>query len=174
MTRRFLIAFIASMAILSGCTAGSVDNDPPKGSNASTDEEKKAAEEPEPAPDPKFGQTFTYDDQLSVNVSVPKDFKPGQDAYIEKEWPRFVQFEVTIVNGTKKKIDPSGIYLSLQSNDVEAEEVFDTGFEGPPSTTLLAGRQARYKVAFGVDNPDDLVMDFTLNDFEREDITFVK
>ncbi|MDQ3156216.1 MAG: hypothetical protein M3Q98_05775 [Actinomycetota bacterium] len=178
MTRRLIAIFAIALALgLAGCgSGGGVSNDPPKGSNASTDEEATGEATTEaPKADPKFGQAFTYEDDLSIKVSTPEGYKPTSDAYVEKKWPHFVVFEVTLVNGTKGKIDPTGLYLTLQSNDVEAEQVFATGLEAP-ETTVLPGRQVRFKAAFGVDNPDDLVMDVdaTVTDFFREPVTFVK
>lgn len=174
MNLRSIVAILASVLILvGGCTGGEVASDPPQGSNAST--EDVPAEE-EPVEDPKFGNAFTYDDDLSVQISEPETFKPSQFAALVEKWPDYVKFDVTIVNGTKKKFDTSMIYFTVQSKDKEAEEVFDAdkGFNGAPTTTLLPGRQAKYKVGFGVLDANDLVMDFTTGDFEHEDLTFTR
>ena len=177
MRSRVIIVVVALGSILlAGCTSGAVDSESPKGSNASTEDVEAETETEPEAEDPKFGDTFTYDDELSVTISEPKTFKPGQYAAMMKKWPAYVKFDVTVVNQTKKKFDTSMISFTMQSKDQEAEEVFDSenGFNGAPTTTLLPGRQSKYKVGFGVLDPGDLVMDFTTNDFERQDLTFTR
>lgn len=163
MNRRSILATIAaSLLLISGCGGGEgpgTDSDPPEGSNASTptpDAEATAADQTSL----KFGDPYTFEDGLSVTVGKPKPFKPSPASSLEKvnKWKNYVVFEVVVVNGTKKRFDPSAWLTTLQSKDGEGEEVFDEGVE-TPQTNLLAGRQTKFKVAYGVLDPSDLVMD---------------
>lgn len=171
---RLITAMVISLALLAGCASGTVDSEPAKGSNAAPEEQLE--EESEPAPEPKLGESYAFDDGVSVQVSKPSKFRPSSSSSVTNPWPHYLVFEVTVVNGTKNKIDPSVFYITAQSNDKEAEEILDSerGINGSPTTSLLPGRQSRYKVVFGVDNPDDIVLDYSLNDALHEDVTFVK
>jgi hypothetical protein len=158
-----------STLLLTGCGEEStVTEDPSVGSNA---KETEAEPEPEktteaPKENPKFGETVTYENGLQITVSKPKEFKPTDTAAVTEDAAKFLSFDVLVVNNTGKNFDPSMIYMSLQSGDTEGEEVFDSegGYEGTPSTKLLDGRQAKYKVGFGVADPNDL----NTGDFEQE------
>jgi len=89
------------------------------------------------------------------------------------EAPAYLSFGLVIVNGGAEPFDPSVSTASLQSGDTEASEVFDTenGFDGSPSTKVLPGRQTKYKIGFGVQNPKDLVLEFSPS-FEHESQIF--
>ena len=110
-----------------------------------------------------FGTTWEWPDGLKVTVSQPSSFNPSSYAAGIEGFTKFVQFDVTVENGTQKKYEPSAMYLSVQSGGGEAEQVFDTnhGMNGTPSTVLLPGRSVSFKVAFGVKDPADLVMEVT-------------
>jgi hypothetical protein len=77
------------------------------------------------------------------------------------------------VNGTDANFDATLFLTTMQSGNVEASQVYD--FEqnvgGAPSTTLLPGREAVFKIAFGVSNPADLVMEVAPS-FEHEAAIF--
>jgi len=166
-------ALAASVVFLSGCGGDSkVTDDPKTGSNAST---KEAESEPDPeetteAPkeNPKFGQTVTYENGIQVTVGKPKSTKITEYAAMTKKWKSYQAFEVVVVNNSGKNFDVSGLYFTMQSNDEEAEQIFDEGFDGAPSTTLLDGRQSKFRIGFGVNNPEDMVLELELGDFESE------
>lgn len=108
----------------------------------------------------KFGKTYRWDTGLSITVSTPKATSQGGGSGGES-FKHFVSFTVVVVNRTGAPFDASSIYTSIQSNDVEGEEVFDSehGYIGPPETKLLNGRQAKYKIKYGLSNPLDIVME---------------
>ena len=170
-----LLAALTCILALAGCASGGVDGNPPSGSNAGDSESDESAE-PE-GPDPTFGQAYTFDDGLSVTVGKPKKFKPSPYSSLTNvnDWPAYRSFQVVVVNGTKKKFDASMFTVTVQSKDEEGEEVFDSekGIEGAPQTTLLPGRQSKFKIVWGVKDPNDLVMDVDV-DFEHESITYVQ
>ena len=80
---------------------------------------------------------------------------------------------VTVLNGTSATYEPALFNLSAQSGDAESEQVFDSGngVGGSPNTKLLKGRQAKWKVAFAVKNPKDLVVEVT-PDFEHDPVIY--
>ena len=188
---RVIAAAVALVLVtaLPACSATTKEADPTKsalsqGTNhpsatASVEDSGSAeAESATPTPSPteegprKLGSRFTYEDGLVVIVSKPVRFQPSEYASAEKA-PAYLSFKITVINGTSKRFDPVVFQVSVQSNDAEADEVFDSsnGFEGPPSTAILPNRQSSFKVGFGVQNPKDLVVQVTPG-FEYDDAIF--
>lgn len=169
-------AVVLSVLLASGCvTKTGEKSDREVGSNASSSEAQPAEEASDQAPEDStltFGETYKYEDGVSIRVGKPKPFKPSEYAAAD-EAPAYLSFEVVIVNGGAEPFDPSVSTASLQSGDTEASEVFDTenGFDGSPSTKVLPGRQTKYKIGFGVQNPKDLVLEFSPS-FEHESQIF--
>lgn len=106
-----------------------------------------------------FGDTFTYDDGVSISVDPPVSFSPSEFALFD-EAPSYVRFTITLVNDGTDSFDASGIYASAQSGESEAIYVYDSeqGLEGPPYTSLLPDRTVSWDVGFGVDDPEDVVL----------------
>lgn len=120
---------------------------------------------------PKFGQTFVYDDGITVTISAPTAFTPSSTA-IPSGPGKYVTFEVTIVNGSPENYNPNMITLSAQSGNTEADRVFDTAKDiGSPTTTVLPNRQVTFKAAFKVENPTDLIVQIAPS-FDHEDTIF--
>ncbi|MFZ5850350.1 MAG: hypothetical protein ACOYY2_03010 [Actinomycetota bacterium] len=163
-----LIPLALGALLLAGCTSGSAGDAEPTGTNAPAATTAAAESEPEPPAETTpaapayaaFGQTYTWDDGLAVTVSPPAPFTPSETAAFT-ESPAYLAFEVKVVNGTAEPYEPAVLYLTLQSGNTEASQVFDVGeagLAGPPATPLLPGREAVFKVGFGVADPADLVM----------------
>jgi len=82
------------------------------------------------------------------------------------------QNTVRIVNGTSENWDPSLFYATLQSGNQEASQVYDSGQLGDsPSTSLLPGREVQFQIAFGVNDPADLVLEVA-PDFTYKNVIF--
>lgn len=174
----FVAALVSLPLTLAGCASEpSSVTDKKTGSNASKDDgaEAKKSDAPKKVENPNFGQTVEYPNGLSLTVGKPKPFKPSEYAAAEPA-KAYIQFEVIVVNNTGKNVDASLIYYTMQSDDEEASEVFDSesNIEGAPSTKLLDTRQAKFSIAFGVNNPDDLVMEIQpFDDFETDSTIYV-
>ncbi|NNG20984.1 hypothetical protein HJ590_15730 [Naumannella sp. ID2617S] len=60
----------------------------------------------------------------------------------------------------------------MQSDNEEGSPVFDFGkLPTPPQTKVLSGREVKFKVAFGVADPNDVVMQVRPG-FEHADFVF--
>lgn len=136
------------------------------------DLETTTPDEPEPPTEIRFGQTWEWEDGMQVTVSKPSKYRPSEYAAGKDGHSKFVLFTVTVKNGSKKKVDLIGM-ANVASGDTEGGEVFDSGkgVEGAPSTSILPGRKVTYKVAFGVENPNDIVFQYSPT-FEHEDAIF--
>ena len=170
-----------------GLQGGAVTDSPTTGSNRPTTATETANETAtetataEPAPetgltgtDPgilALGKTFTYSDGLQVTLSKPTAMTSSE--YASPGSVQGLSFDVTIVNGTTAKFDPSLGYLTAQIGNAEAEQIFDTenGYEGGPSTAVLPGREVAYKVAFEGTDTSSLVVEFA-PDWERGSLVF--
>lgn len=159
------MALVFTLA-MTGCVGASATDEPAAGDNRPSDAavaedvvEEDAAEEVE-AP-PKFGESYEWEDGLTITVGAPEAFTPSEYSVVTGA-AAHLAFTITIVNGSTANVDP-GAYITVQSANAEAEEVYDSesGITGTPSTTLLPGREAVFKVAFGVQDPADLVMEVT-------------
>ena len=184
--KKTIVAIALTIPLLVGCAEMSDDTSPKTGSNASVTAESDPAPAEDAAADEAadeaaadegsdtlaFGETATFEDGLSVKVGKPQKFQPTEWASFDKA-PGYVKFKVTIVNGTKAAYDASGAFVTVQSGDTEAGEVFDTeaGLDGSPMTKVLPGRQSSYWVGFGVQSPKDIVMDFQV-DWEHDAAVF--
>lgn len=174
-----LAAALSVIALTLGCasTSGSANEDPPSGTNADSSE-AAAAEEPSEEPTEEdsgviaFGESYTYEDGLTVTLSPPAPFKPSYKEVVTGDGQP-IQFEVTIVNNTGAPFDPSGVYTTVQSGNEEGEELFDTeaGLDGSPTTTLLDGRESKFKIGYAVKDPADLVLQMTPS-YDYEDVIY--
>lgn len=168
--KALIITSVVALA-LTGCagTNGNPVATTPTGTNAQTPTPTTETPLPEPVvteetTEPvtetlKFGKTFTWENGLSATVSAPKLYRPTDTAAGTEGFTKFVVFTVTIVNKTGGAFDPAMIQHSVQSSDVEGSQVFD-GLN-MPETKILNGRQAKYKVPFGVTNPTDIIFELT-------------
>lgn len=119
-----------------------------------------------------FGDTFTYENDLSITIGEPEPFTPSDTAAFD-EAAAYVSFPVTIVNNSTEPYDPTLFFVNGQSTNTEIDQVFDSaqGYEGSPSTVLLPGREASFNLGFGVADPDDIVLEVSPG-FEYDNAIF--
>jgi len=172
-----LFALVTSSACLA-TTSGNVDEAPPAGSNrpdeSPTDETSEPGNEPSQDVELAFGKSYTWDDGVTLTVSKGKNFKPSDYSAVEGA-NAYRRYTITVVNKSTKPLDLNLTYITVQSNNKEAEQVFDSAndLEGSPSTKLLKGRESEWNVGFGVANSDDVVMEIALQDnFERPSLIY--
>jgi hypothetical protein len=165
-----LVAWLCSACFTTG---GSPDENPPAGDN------RPASSEPTDSGEPAqqtlaFGKSYTWDDGVTLSVGKPQKFKPSEYAAVKKA-KGHLRFTVTVVNKSEKPVDLGLTFITAQSSNKEAEQVFDSdkGLESSPDTKLLKGRESEFDVGFGVADPKDVVMEVALqDDFERPNILY--
>lgn len=176
-------ALIAAAALaLTGCSSGGgkVSDDAPSGSNAPSstseevDEDLLAASEDGTELDPAigdeidgvapsdpadFGQSVTFPSGVSITVSEPSPYTYDEEMDFGGEgYPHHVKFTIKVVNNTGAPFDASLVSTTVQSSNVEGDEIYgDTVGEGL-TTMLLDGREGTFDVAYGVQDPDDIVL----------------
>ena len=112
-----------------------------------------------------FGRSHTWDDGVRLTVGKPKKLEPSPFAVVQKS-KLYLKFTVTVVNKSDKPIDLGMTYISVQSGNKEAHQLFDSqsGLQGPPNAKVRRGTESEFDVGFGVVDPDDLVMELALHD----------
>lgn len=128
----------------------------------------------------KFGQTYTWNDGLSITVSAPQPYTPSTYAAGTVSGEQNIVFTYTIKNGTKDTFDPTLAEANLNSGGVAASGITDIGGANgnvtgaAPQGKLLPGQSVSWKDAWAVKDPNDLTLTFTLNDFLHTDAIFTK
>ncbi|MFI0470415.1 hypothetical protein ACH347_40660 [Saccharopolyspora sp. 5N102] len=147
-----LASAVAAAGILVGCGTPSANQGTV--SDASAQAGQPAAEPPQPQT-PTWGQRYTWDDGLAVEVAAPVECTPS-DVASPQNAERAVKFTITVVNDTDKPFDAGVLSYAAdaQFNSTKADMIFDFGGgcgEGaPPSATVLPGRTYTYEQAFVV------------------------
>jgi hypothetical protein len=168
-----LVILIASLCSACGASTGGNADDNPPAVVTPPPSSQPTVQTPPPSNQPtesevpatlKFGKPYTWDDGVRVTVGKPTKFEPSAYAVVEKS-KRYLKFTVTVVNKSGKPIDLGLTYISVQSNNEQAHDVFDSGsgLRGPPTTKLPKGRESQFEVGFGVADPKDVVMEIALH-----------
>ncbi|MDP9421143.1 MAG: hypothetical protein M3P53_13560 [Actinomycetota bacterium] len=176
----FAAVTLLSLALIS-CEMESGDvGEATQGNNRPADESEREetereapAVEPEQSSELSFGETFTYENGLSITVSAPEPYTKSDTGAGAEDSAAQVKFDVTVVNGTSERYEPALFSTTLQSDNAEGDAIFDSanGINGAPSTVLLPGREASFAIAYGVSNPADLVLEVSPG-FEYESIVY--
>ncbi|KJK53253.1 hypothetical protein UK23_00875 [Lentzea aerocolonigenes] len=102
---------------------------------------------------PTWGERYTWENGLSIEVAAPVACTPGQYA-APANIARAVKFKVTITNGTSTAFETALLTIGndAQFNGQQAERVFDSNGCGSTfdTATVLPGKTYTYDVAYSV------------------------
>jgi len=163
-TRLFLTISLFSVGLLglTGCIGSTTSETTIEGTNKPS---TSAPAQESTVLTKQFGESYRFDDGMQLTVGPGVAFTPSEWASFGTEGANaYLRFTVTVVNGTEQTFDPSMIYMTMQSANTEAQEVYDSdnGLGFAPSTSLLPGREVVYDVGFAVADPNDLVMEASI------------
>ncbi|MBI3429150.1 MAG: hypothetical protein HY050_03645 [Actinobacteria bacterium] len=100
-----------------------------------------------------FGVPITVGTAITLTISKPTSFKPGQFAsnYLPGQVANV--FSVTIKNGTSAELDPATISLVASSGANTCTDVLDgdNNISGAPTDPIAAGSEVNFKFAIGCD-----------------------
>lgn len=106
--------------------------------------------------------TYTYEDDLSVTVGKPMPYKRSESAAGTDKYKHYVVFDVKIVNKTNKPWDPGLMSQSVQSDNAEGDQIYDSAkLPDEPQTKLLPGRGGQVQDRLRRRDPKDLVLEFS-------------
>lgn len=165
----FVVIGLALMISLSACGTPAASTPDPEASAAVVEE---PSEEPtaEVTPPPvnnfikAFGEVITYEDGLSISLSQPVPYLPGEYAYGALDGQTPMVFKVILTNGTTEAIDPY-TFITVSSagaeassiGDIEHPEYGDIGL--PPSTSVLPNNTVEWYVAYSIADAASITAD---------------
>lgn len=156
----FVVLGLALMMALSACGTSAASTPDPEASVAVVEEptEEPTAEVTPPPVDnliKQFGEVVTYEDGLSVSLSPPTPFTPGEYAQGVLDGQVPMVFKVVLTNGTGVAMDPytfvtvsSGGAESSLIGDVQHPDYGDIGLS--PTTQVLPGQTVEWYVGFSI------------------------
>ena len=143
-------ACLMALPLLAGCNAGDV----PTTTTPSSTTPSSPTTEPGTANSAgvkKFGETYTWSDNVSITVKDPAKFTPSKYSAERSEFKDFTALTVTIKNDTSQILDPSRFNYSATSGDKESRAVYDSdnqdGFGG--RAKILPGKSLTFKIGYG-------------------------
>ncbi|TFD74748.1 hypothetical protein [Cryobacterium fucosi] len=164
------IIILAAVLTLTGCVPVSQVRERPTDpgpSFAATPETEK----PSPPTTAKFGEAVTYLNDLSISVSVPAPYTPGEYA-AGHDRPAAVVFNITVTNGGTKNFEPF-LYSTASSGGAEASKIYDGDIGSSPNTVILPGQTITYSEAYSVNDPAQIVFQIKPS-FEYDDAIFTQ
>ena len=173
--KRSIIAIIGATAALSltACGLAPEASDPPAPPSSSSSEvtpepwteEATPDEVPEPSSEADsmvvgLGETFTWEDGTTARIEAPQPFQKSEWAAGGEGYSNVISFKVTVTNGSDAPLDASFTSPNVTSGEREGDEIFDDEVGGGPTSSILPGRTVTFTVAYGVDDPADIVAEF--------------
>lgn len=156
--KRIFIVLIAVFALMiTACTPTATKSSP----------EASVAQPPQSTPAPteaktadslkKFGEVMTWHDGVSISVSEPAPFEPGQYSAGSTPGLPAVVYTVVLTNGSDKPIEPL-VMSSVSSGGAESNAIFDMGnalgaIGETPTTIILPGQTVKWLEAFSLADP---------------------
>lgn len=119
---------------------------------------------------PHLGEAYRWESGLVAHVSKGEPYVPSSAAAGTDGFSQFLRFEVTLTNRAPESFRLSDFRIGAQSAGEQASQVFDSGngINSLPAADLANGETRTFPVVFGVQDPDDTVLD-VVQAFELSD-----
>lgn len=124
----------------------------------------------------KLGETYKFEDGISVTVSEGKDFKPSETAAGASDSTRkvFRKYKVTVKNDSLQSFKIKSSRISAKAAGQDATSVFDSSANlNLPSGTVLPGKEYSFEAGFAMVKNEDVSVEVSFN-FERPEVIFVQ
>lgn len=117
-----------------------------------------------------FGEMMTWDDGVSLTVSVPEPYTPS-DFAVGATHANNVVFTLTITNNSTEDLQPLPL-PALSPGDQDVSQIFDIGSDVfrpgddvgfPPAETIEPGGSVSWRAAWSVDDPSSLTLQVAPN-----------
>lgn len=145
MKKSLTVVVVIGALVLTGCGK--------KADKAANTTTPTATESATAAASGGFGAPVTLGGGISVTISAPTSFKPGNFASNYLPGQAANVFNVSLKNGGTTAIDPTTISLAANSGTNTCTDVLDgdNGVAGPPTDPIAAGATSTFKFAIGCD-----------------------
>ncbi|SIK59328.1 Uncharacterised protein [Mycobacteroides abscessus subsp. abscessus] len=167
-----IIVFVVAVTALAESTDGEYSTSTSSPSSSAASEETPAAADSSTG---NIGDTYVWDDGVSLTISQPEAFKPTEYAAgnDDKTLKDFQKYTVTIKNDSDEAVDPSLFMMTGNSGGKEAERIFDSNLSNIPTTKIQPGKSLSFEVGYAMVDHKDASFDVSL-DFDREEVTFIQ
>lgn len=169
-----IIVFVVAVTALTESTDGEYSTSTSSPSSSATSEETPAAADSSTG---NIGDTYVWDDGVSLTISQPEAFKPSDTAAgaEDKELKDIQKYTVTIKNDSDEAVDPILFTMTGNSGGKEAQQIFDSqkNIGSAPSTKIQPGKSVSFDVAYAMVDHKDASFDVSL-DFDRDEVTFIQ
>ena len=169
-----IIVFVVAVTALAESTDGEYSTSTSSPSSSAASEETPAAADSSTG---NIGDTYVWDDGVSLTISQPEAFKPSDTAAgaEDKELKDIQKYTVTIKNDSDEAVDPILFTMTGNSGGKEAQQIFDSqkNIGSAPSTKIQPGKSVSFDVAYAMVDHKDASFDVSL-DFNREEVTFIQ
>lgn len=169
-----IIVFVVAVTALAESTDGEYSTSTSSPSSSAASEETAAAADSSTG---NIGDTYTWDDGVSLTISQPEAFKPSDTAAgaEDKELKDIQKYTVTIKNDSDEAVDPILFTMTGNSGGKEAQQIFDSqkNIGSAPSTKIQPGKSVSFDVAYAMVDHKDASFDVSL-DFDRDEVTFIQ
>lgn len=146
MKKSLTAVLVVGALVLTGCGNKKTDS-------ASSSSKESLVTTTAPSTSGGFGSPIALSGGVSLTISTPASFTPGNFAsnYLPGQVANV--FEVTLKNGGTAPIDPTTISLAASSGTNTCTDVLDgdNGVTGAPTDPVAAGASATFKFAIGCD-----------------------
>lgn len=158
-------AALIVLLLLVGCSVVKPSTPDPQASVASQPVEASPSPTPSESPYKAFGETTTWDDQVSISVSAPAAFMPSEYAAVMGEGQPLV-IEFVLTNNSSEAFDPNSIYSNMASGGVESTPIYDSANElgqigSYPTTAVLPGQTVKWLQAWSSGDPNNITLEVT-------------
>lgn len=145
MKKSLTVVLVIGALVLTGCGK--------KNDNASATPSETATATSAPTASGGFGSAIAVGSGVSLTVSAPKAFTPGNFASNYLPGQAANVFDVTLKNGGTTAIDPTTISFAASSGANTCTDVLDgdNGVTGAPTDPIAAGATSNFKFAIGCD-----------------------
>ncbi len=111
----------------------------------------------------KFGGTYRFLDGMTVTVSAGKPYQPTESAF-GKPAKQYLQYDVTIVNGTRQTFDPGRFSYGMTEAGKRVGQISDPDrqIDRIPTGSVPPGHQIVLKIALGVTGTKNLALDLRI------------
>lgn len=117
-----------------------------------------------------FGETVTYEDGVSVSVSVPEAYIPTDSAAGTSDGDSNVIFTITVANGSKDSVDVAG-WPTVISGGQKGSAIIDDIVGNHHAEEIKPGKSTSWKEAFSVKDASDISLSYSAG-VDKKDVAF--